>query len=167
MGIEFSELIIKNYRRLRHIDMELRPFNVLIGGNGSGKTSLLEVMEQLASSAQGNLHDTLSAGGGLNSLLTYDSGSEMEFHVLRPIDAEVPLEYSLTLRTSGMGYEIARESLVQYHRGPSTGPFKHFEANGSNVRYFNPDRNVLESPTWDHQSQETALSQVPKLFRSP
>lgn len=167
MGIEFSELNIRNYRRLRDVRLELRPLNVIIGANGSGKTSVLEVMELLAASAKGKLQETLTAWGGLNSLLTCDADPELSFGLVRPWQNEVPLDYSLGLVSSGLGYEISKEALVQFQRGPEATPFKHLEGRGPNIRYFNPDRNLLEAPSWEHQPQESALSQVPKLFQSP
>ena len=183
MGIEFTRLSIRNYRRLHHVDLELRPLNVLIGANGSGKTSILEVMELLAGSAQGKLHDTISADGGLNSLLTHNSSPEMKFQVFGLAQKELPMEYSLTLRTSGLGYEISRESLVQYIQMPNPQePYSidddyagvdpqaqiiHLLANGSDIRYRSSELSALELPTWDHHVGETGLAQVPKQFPSP
>ena len=120
--MEFSRLSLRNYRRLQNVDLALRPLNVLIGANGSGKTSILEVMELIAAPAQGKLHDTISARGGLASLLTCDAGPELKFQLFGKSENELPLEYSLTLRASGLGYEISREGLVQYLNTPE-GPF--------------------------------------------
>jgi predicted ATP-binding protein involved in virulence len=41
--MKLSKLRLENFRRFEHYDLELRPwFNLLIGDNGKGKTSLLE-----------------------------------------------------------------------------------------------------------------------------
>ena len=167
MGVEFSRLAVSRYRRLHEVSLELKPLNVMIGANGCGKTSVLEVMKLMAASARGRLQEFLTASGGVNSLLTHDGGSQLRLQLVRPWQNEVPLEYSLSLATRGLGYEISEEALVQYQRGPDVSPFKHLEGKGSAVRYFNPDRGLLETPDWEHQIQETALAQVPKLFKSP
>ncbi|MGA3042353.1 MAG: AAA family ATPase, partial [Bryobacteraceae bacterium] len=46
---------MKGFRRLADVQLELRPFSILIGANGMGKTSVLDVFSLLASSAQGSL----------------------------------------------------------------------------------------------------------------
>jgi predicted ATPase len=40
---DFSRLSVKGFRRLHDIDIPLRPLSVMIGANGVGKTSLLDV----------------------------------------------------------------------------------------------------------------------------
>ena len=64
MEIGFSRLRTQGYRRLRDLDLPLGSFNVLIGANGVGKSSVLEVMSLLAASASGKLQETVSSSGG-------------------------------------------------------------------------------------------------------
>ena len=56
----FERIHINGFRRLADVDLELKPLNVVIGANGSGKTSLLDVFSLLAASASGRLKTTLS-----------------------------------------------------------------------------------------------------------
>lgn len=44
-----DKLVIKNFLSLRHLELELKPLNVLVGANGSGKSNLLEVVSMLQS----------------------------------------------------------------------------------------------------------------------
>ncbi len=44
---------IKNFRCLRDVEVELGPFNVLVGPNDSGKTSFLKAIESLGNLAKG------------------------------------------------------------------------------------------------------------------
>src|SRR3954449_5798086 len=48
---------IRGFRRLLDVDLALRPLNVVIGVNGCGKTSLLDVFSLLADSASGRLQE--------------------------------------------------------------------------------------------------------------
>lgn len=65
----FSKISISGYRRLLAIeDLEMRPFTVMIGANGVGKTSVLEVFTLLAASATGKLKNIISNLGGFHSL---------------------------------------------------------------------------------------------------
>ena len=39
----FKKISVERFRRLCEVELELRPLTVLIGANGTGKTSLLDV----------------------------------------------------------------------------------------------------------------------------
>lgn len=56
----FERIHIQGFRRLFDVDIKLNPLNVLIGANGSGKTSILDVFSLLANSASGKLNEFLS-----------------------------------------------------------------------------------------------------------
>jgi predicted ATPase len=66
----FERIHIQGFRRLHDVDLKLKPLNVVIGANGSGKTSLLDVFTLLAASASGDLKEIVSAFGGLDGNLT-------------------------------------------------------------------------------------------------
>ena len=76
--LQIERLQIKGFRRLYDIDVALRPLCVVIGPNGSGKTSLLDVFSILSASASGTLDKKLSEFGGLNAILTAKLASELE-----------------------------------------------------------------------------------------
>ena len=78
----FERIHVQGFKRLIDVDLELRPLNVLIGANGSGKTSLLEVFSLLAASASGGLSRGLFELGGLASLLSLDKARRMSFESL-------------------------------------------------------------------------------------
>ena len=60
---KLENISIKGFRCLQNIDIEMRNITVLIGANGSGKTSFLDVFSILAASARGNLHQQLQLKG--------------------------------------------------------------------------------------------------------
>jgi len=94
------------------LDMKLAPINVLIGANGVGKTSILEVMRLLAASADGHLREFLRAAGGLPSVMTLGRQEPMRFSLTRPLAEGKSQEYVLVLQTSGQGYEIIEEKII-------------------------------------------------------
>lgn len=55
-----SHLRIRGYRRLYDVDLAMKPFSVLIGTNGSGKTSFLEVLSLLSASCNGQMSARIS-----------------------------------------------------------------------------------------------------------
>ncbi|WP_277508951.1 MULTISPECIES: ATP-binding protein [unclassified Ereboglobus] len=47
-----ASVTIRNFRALKHAELSLMPFNLLIGPNGSGKTSLIDAVQRLSSLAK-------------------------------------------------------------------------------------------------------------------
>ena len=83
----------------------------MIGANGTGKTSVLDVLSLLASSAQGRLGPSISELGGLGNILTYDTAEELQLGITLDVAHHDSLEYSLWLRPQGFGYAIREETL--------------------------------------------------------
>jgi predicted ATPase len=160
----FSRLSVRGYRRLKSLDVPLRQLNVLIGANGVGKSSFLDVFDLLAAAADGNLQRTIAGLGGMASLLTADGKtSSIGFGLEIAQEGEIPLGYVLELSSEAAGYSIGLESLFR-HRGPDTSASpKYIDAAGPHVRYFAEGESI--APNWDYKSQETALSQVPRIYR--
>lgn len=187
-GYSFNRIAVGNFRRLRRVEVELRPLTVLIGANGSGKTSFLDVWRMMAAAGTGRLGDFLSSQGGLAEIITRETPTNAKLIHGHPVLAglsfianqavrvelamTVPgyesLQYSLDLEPWGNGYQIAQESLTQPKQ--AKGIFKHIECIGSSIRYFDYSVKKLIKPikpTWQYNHNETALSQVPKMFKEP
>ncbi|MGO8700317.1 MAG: AAA family ATPase [Limisphaerales bacterium] len=162
----FKSVSVKGFRRLCDVDLELRPLTVLIGANGTGKTSLLDVFSLLASSAQGALNKAISDLGGLGTVITCDRAEDLSLGLSMGVHGHEPLNYQLRLKPQGTTYVIDEEILSQqrYFQPP---PFKHIESRGTDVRYFEVEQNRLVRPTWEHNPLETSLSQVPKMYQEP
>lgn len=60
---------IRGFRSLRDVDLELRPLNVLIGANGSGKSNLVALFALLYELVRGRLQNHLAATGRAHSNL--------------------------------------------------------------------------------------------------
>lgn len=88
---------------MREIEIKMtdRPFMVLIGANGVGKTSLLDALSLLAASASGNLNATLSRFGGIANILTRGRSVEASFGVDITVPPHNPLTYELYLSPKG------------------------------------------------------------------
>lgn len=169
----FECIHIQGFRRLADAELRLRPLNVMIGANGCGKTSLLDVFSMLASSASGKLKPFIKDMGGVDSNLTvFPHGSEekarlMRFELERTVPNHAPLKYSLALRPSGTSYEIPEEMLTQHNDSSKPMPMQYLESIHGRVRYFDTAENQLKKPSWDLDDLETALSQASKLYLEP
>jgi predicted ATPase len=163
-----SRLQVKGYRRLKILDLPLRPFNVLIGANGVGKSSVLEVMDLLAASAEGVLETSISQSGGMSSILTADGKtSAIDLVTQMSVENQCPLEYELRIASKGVGYVVAFEKLTQVQDRSKVTPFKFIDATSSSVHYHDLEHRDLLKPNWDYKWTESALSQVPRMYRTP
>jgi predicted ATPase len=162
---KINHIKIGGFRRLKEIDLPTRPFMVLIGANGVGKTSLLDAYSLLSASAAGFLNNKLSQFGGVSSLLTRDKADSVSFFVDMDVPGYNPLKYELNLIPKGSGYAISRESLSQVR--DRADAFKHIDSIDGDIRYFEIDKEHLVRPNWEHTPLETSLFQVPKMFRQP
>jgi predicted ATPase len=150
------------------MDLSLAPLNVLIGANGVGKSSVLDVLDLLAAAAEGGLESALSDSGGISSLLTQDGKTDaMTFSLQMPILKQYPLSYELKISRQGVGYSISREQLTQAQGTQTPNLFKFIDAHGARINYHDPNEKKLRKPSWNHNAAETALSQVPKMYQIP
>ena len=147
------------------MDLPIRPFMVLIGANGVGKTSFLDALSLLSASASSNLNSALSRLGGVANLLTRSKSEELSFLVNMTAPGHNLFEYELRIAPGGTGHAITRESLSR--QGPGGDPFLHIDSWGSDIRYYEIEGRRLVRPDWEHNPLETSLSQVPKMFRQP
>jgi predicted ATPase len=164
---KFEHISIKGFRRLQDIELEMRDLIVMIGANGSGKTSFLDVLSILAASASGNLQNTLQLKGGLNEILTRGKAQELEILVSMKSPERTALNYALTLSPKGFSYEIKAETLAKKSDFNTRKSLKHIESYGLDIKYFSQEDHKLVRPNWEHNPLETSLSQVPKMYREP
>ena len=163
---KINRIKIAGFRRLHAIDLPLRPFMVLIGANGVGKTSFLDALTILSASASGNLNSILSRFGGIANILTRGISEDLSFLVDMAVPGYQPLKYEFLLAPKGPGYAITREILSQKRKGFQSS-FKHIDSTDGDIRYYEIEEERLVRPDWEHGPLETSLAQVPKMFRQP
>jgi predicted ATPase len=163
---KINRIKITGFRRLREVDLPVKPFMVLIGANGVGKTSMLDAFSLLSSSASGNLNSTLSQFGGVANILTRGKSESLSLLVDMEVPGYLPLKYELHLSPKRTGHSIPREILSQ-QRESSRPPFRHIDSQENDIRYYEIEENRLVHPNWEYNALETSLSQVPKMFRQP
>jgi predicted ATPase len=165
MKHKFTQINISGYRRLFEIkDLQMRPLTVMIGANGAGKTSFLEIFSLLAASAEGRLKDRISQLGGFSSLITSGVTDNISFKINIEVHNHETLNYSLTLGIEGLSYAITSEVLSQKNTGDGKA-FKYIDSNGKDIKYWNIIDKKLLQPNWEYKFSETALSQVPKMYK--
>lgn len=75
-----QRLQLRNFRSFKDVDIELRPLNIVVGANASGKTNLVQAFRFLRDLAQHGLENAVSLQGGVDYLTNLNS-QEREFYV--------------------------------------------------------------------------------------
>lgn len=102
---------VGGFRALKAVAWEPTGLNCLIGANGSGKTTVLEVLDLVAAAAQGRLGDWITARRGISQLSWFGSepgpvGVRVELGLERNGRA-VPGDYGIEFTPSGGGFSVA------------------------------------------------------------
>ncbi len=66
-------IIIEGFKSIAFIEQTLRPLNVLIGANGSGKSNFIDAISLLRSTSKGHLQRYTSQAGGADRILHFGS----------------------------------------------------------------------------------------------
>ena len=64
---------IEGFKSIAHTRQELRPLNVLIGANGSGKSNFIDAIALLRTVVQGQLPRYVKQAGGADRILHFGS----------------------------------------------------------------------------------------------
>jgi predicted ATPase len=165
----FKKIRIRGFRRLHDVELKLNPLNVMIGANGCGKTSLLDVFTLLAASASGRLRASMSDAGGFESNLTnldHDRPKQLKIDIAMSVPEQNPIEYQLELASQGVGFEIRRENVFQNQENLQT--MKYITSSFGKVDYYDTElQKKLEYLGWSFNSSESALSQAPNMLWEP
>lgn len=70
MGQALDKLTIKGFKSIKSLEgFELTSLNILIGGNGAGKSNFVDFFRMLRAMMDGNLNDYVRKGGGISDFL--------------------------------------------------------------------------------------------------
>jgi predicted ATPase len=80
-SLAIKTLRISNYKAFADIDVTLGNFNVLVGANASGKTSLIQIFRFVRDVALYDLDNAISLQGGVKYLRNMKLGKSRQFRV--------------------------------------------------------------------------------------
>ncbi len=115
----FTSIRLRNLLSFRELELELRPLNVLIGPNASGKSNLIDAIELLRG-APVDFHRTLTRSG-LPREWVWRAGAEGDAAELEAtLDAPRPMAYRLVFQALGdSSFAILSESLLAVEEAAS------------------------------------------------
>jgi len=156
-GDRITEVRIKGFKAISDISLKLDGLTVLIGDNGSGKSTILEALEIIGRAPQTNFVSEVISRlhGGLDSLLR---SGESEFQISVTIEAanEPKIEYTLGVGKEGNYPVITVESLTANVDSHLLLQDKILARNRQQCFVFHNDSD--DPPQRDHPSGETVLS---------
>jgi len=109
-----NHISIRNFKSVRHLDLELKPLNLFIGANGAGKSNFISVFRFLNQMSEGNLQNHTASLGGADSILCFGRKSSDE------------MAFTLSFEDGMSGYEC----------GLSPGPEDNFFFNKERIRFY-------------------------------
>lgn len=121
MSDRITELRIDGLRTIENLKLSLDGLTVLIGENGSGKSSIIEACQILRAAARPEFSRAFHGiHGGMFSLLR-DGATDLRLGVTVEGDSSEPLlEYDVTLSHQGAWAAIAGERLVERASGEAS-----------------------------------------------
>ena len=66
-----QRIVLGGYKSIRNVDLELRPINILIGANGSGKSNFISIFQFMNRLVNQGMQRYVAQAGGANQLLHY------------------------------------------------------------------------------------------------
>jgi predicted ATPase len=106
-----TSLAVSGYRSLRDIVLPLQQLNLIVGANGSGKSSVYRSLRLLAEAAQGGLIASLAREGGLQSTLwagpeSFSKAVLRGEHAVQGSARNTPVALKLGFSSEDFGYSI-------------------------------------------------------------
>jgi predicted ATPase len=112
-----SSLSLEGYKSYKSLkDFSLRPLNVFIGPNRSGKSNFLDFWDFLSAAGKQELAPAINNRGGIGSVVSWNQnrlGFKLHFSPYPPFSQESGVGYEVTVSKQQLSYSISREYLIK------------------------------------------------------
>ena len=129
-----ERIIIENYKSIRQLDLKLTPINILIGGNGAGKSNFISFFELINKIYEGKERDfSLKKGANtllyrgikhsefIRGLIDFEDKNAYEFTLLPLNDESLKLNKSVDYYN---GYNDKTKSYEKWHNQATSEPYR-------------------------------------------
>src|SRR5580698_7851439 len=116
----FQSIELENLLSFKHVELELKPLNVLIGANASGKSNLIRAFGLLRALSK-DMSAEIAEGGGIRGWINQKTRGTARIATLLDLRAHA---YQISFRELAQSYEVVDERLDQQLRTSFTLPTK-------------------------------------------
>lgn len=122
--MQIEGIDIKNYRLFREISLnDLPRMTVVVGANGSGKSTFFDVFTFLKESLTENVSVAVARRGGFRELVSRDSAGHIEFTIKFRESGGRLVTYQLVIG-SEQGRVVVEREVLRYRRGQRGQPWR-------------------------------------------
>ena len=158
-----TKLTVENFKSFDKLEVELRPFNIVVGSNASGKSNFLEVFRFLRDIEATSLETAIGIRGGGETLRNFNldenqvlricvETDDVQRHLVhaqtdRPYGMErnrATYEFSIQFDESDAGYEVVTDRMVERFALVELEPSD--DLDGANGRVWVP--HTMQLPKW-------------------
>jgi predicted ATPase len=146
---ELDYISVKGFKSIASAKVDLKPINVLIGSNGSGKSNFIGLFAFLREIREGHLNDYVRKTGGAEQVLHFGSKVTSEIRILLSFSQEVN-QYELTLKpTADDSLYPAEEQVSFWSKGHYPKPYSMSLSSLENSREAGiSDPRLQRIPNW-------------------
>jgi predicted ATPase len=155
---------IKNYRVFEDVEIKKIPdFCVIIGANGTGKSTLFDVFGFLRDSLKNNIRQALQIRGGFNEVVTRgkeaeDIEIELKFR-MEIVGIERLVTYSLVIGQEGKKNIVKRE-ILRYKRGEYGSPYHFLDFQNGKGYAIKNEEDFKSDEELEREEQELESSDI-------
>ena len=185
-----SRIELENLLSFKHLDLEMRPLNVLVGPNAAGKSNLIRSLSLVQALPTRGLTQVIGGAGGPRTWINRRTGGIARIHLLG--SGDLPFDYALSFQETGQSWAIVQEEYVGvFERNQDQLILGHFREPRSSShksypgflyhrtlapegKVFNSPAEVPSEPGWvdspgkfDKQSSVTGTASVLSEIRYP
>jgi len=115
---KLTRVKLSGFKSIREMDLELRPLNVLIGANGSGKSNLISYLKMHNFAMTGGLQRFIGTSGGADALLHYGAKTTPQIEGKFVFETQAGTNtYAMRLMHAAQDTLIYADETVCFQRG--------------------------------------------------
>lgn len=161
--MQITQITLKNFRAFRDVEMRDIPrFAVLVGANGTGKSTLFQVFGFLRDAMTSNVTTALAKLGGsrgIDEVRSRGSQGDIEIELkFRPEPTGRLVTYSLCIGEKD-GRPIVSREVLKYRRGSRGQPWHYLD--------FSNGRGTAVTNEIDEVEEENQLNREEQVLKSP
>jgi predicted ATPase len=163
--VKIVSIKIKNYRLFESLEIrDIPAFCVIIGANGTGKSTLFDIFGFLRDALKNNIRQALQIRGGYNEVVTRgkeeeDIEIELKFR-MKILEVERLVTYSLILGQDNKRPVIRRE-ILRYKRGEFGSPYHFLDfKNGKGYAITNEENFEQTEEKLDREEQQLEAQDI-------